>query len=87
MRERSVGVSGRVEAMGARAFLKLFSVLALVISCGEVPPAADVGFSIATLDMSPPDDLVCVSPTWHPCWAHERSDLYLVKPCPGQRID
>ncbi|MAQ14843.1 MAG: hypothetical protein CMN30_08610 [Sandaracinus sp.] len=47
--------------MGARAFLKLFSVLALVISCGEVPPAADVGFSIATLDMSPPDDLVCVS--------------------------
>ena len=60
MRRRGEEVSDRVEPMGARAFLTLFVLLTLALSCGEAPAAEDFGFAVTTLDMDPPDDLVCV---------------------------
>lgn len=48
--------------MRPRILLPLVGALALVVgSCGEATPEPDVGFSLTTLDMDPPDDLVCVS--------------------------
>lgn len=47
--------------MRLRISLLFVGALALACSCGEATPEPDVGFSLTTLDMEPPDDLVCVS--------------------------
>ncbi len=47
--------------MRPRISLLLVGALAFVGSCGEATPEPDVGFSLTTLDMEPPDDLICVS--------------------------
>jgi hypothetical protein len=49
------------DAMRPRISLLLVGTLAFASSCGEATPEPDVGFSLTTLDMEPPDDLVCVS--------------------------
>ncbi|MBO6940814.1 MAG: hypothetical protein JJ863_37915 [Deltaproteobacteria bacterium] len=46
--------------MRLRISLLLVGALSLG-SCGEATPEPDVGFTLATLDMEPPDDLMCVS--------------------------
>lgn len=46
--------------MRLRISLLLFGALTLG-SCGEAATEPDIGFTLTTLDMEPPDDLVCVS--------------------------